>query len=66
MAFAPHFSLNVVVLMLIMAFIGFPLVRSFWLLLFVGGVLVGGGICYGGGLWVGYVGIVFGVVLGLP
>jgi hypothetical protein len=55
MALAPHLSLYVVVLVLIMAFMGFPLVRSTfstWLLVFVGGLCVVGGICCGGGLWV--------------
>ena len=50
MAFASHLSLYDVVLVFIMACIGFPLVRSTWLLVFMGGVSVG--TCWGGGLWV--------------
>ena len=52
MAFAPHLSLYVVVLVFIMAFIGFSFVRSSCLSVFVGGVCVVGGIGCRGGLWV--------------
>ena len=48
MAFASHLSLYDVVLVFIMACIGFPLVRSTWLLVFMGGVSVG--TCWGGGV----------------
>ena len=53
----------VLVLVFIMACIGFLFVGSTWLLVFVGEVCVG--TCWEGGLWVGCVGIVVGLMLGL-
>ena len=50
--FCSPLSLYVLVLVFIMACIGFPLVGSTWLLVFVGGLCIVGGICYGRGLWV--------------
>ena len=48
MALVPHLSLCVIVLAPIMAWIGFPYMRSTWMLVFVSGVYIGS--CLGGGV----------------